>query len=93
METVRDFIFLASKIAVDGDYNHGIKKFLLLGKKGMTNLDSVLKSRGITWATKVRIVKAMVFPVVMHGCESWTIKKRLNTKELMPLNCSAGEDS
>ena len=75
METVRDFIFLGSKIAVDGDFNHGIKKFLLLGKKGMTNLDSVLKSRGITWPAKVRIVKAMVFPVVMHGCESWTTKK------------------
>ena len=91
METVRDFIFLASKIAVDGDYNHGIKKFLLLGKKGMTNLDSVLKSRGITLLIKVFIVKAMIFPVVIYGCETWTIK-RLSTEELMLSNYGAGED-
>ena len=75
METVTDFIFLDSKIAADGDCGHGIKKCLLLGRKAMTNLDSMLKSRDITLPTKVRLVKAMVFPVVMYGCESWTIKK------------------
>ena len=74
-ETVRDFIFLGSKITADGDCSHEIKKRLLLGRKAMTNLDSVLKSRDITLPTKVHIVKAMVFPVVMYGCESWTIKK------------------
>ena len=75
METVRDFIFLGSKITVSGDCNHEIKRCLLLGRKAMTNLDSILKSRDITWLTKVHIVKAMVFPVVMYGCESWTIEK------------------
>ena len=75
METVRDFIFLASKISADGDCSHEIKRCLLLGRKSMTNLDSILKSRDITLLTKVHLVKAMVFPVVMHGCESWTIKK------------------
>ena len=75
METVTDFIFLDSKIAADGDCGHGIKKCLLLGRKAMTNLDSMLKSRDITLPTKLRLVKAMVFPVVMYGCESWTIKK------------------
>ena len=75
METVRDFIFLGSKITADGDCSHEIKRCLLLGRKAMTNLDSILKSRGITLPTKVRLVKAMVFPVVMYGCESWTIKK------------------
>ena len=75
METVRDFIFLGSKITADGDCSHEIKRCLLLGRKAMTNLDSVLKSRDITLSTKVRLVKAMVFPVVMYGCESWTIKK------------------
>ena len=75
MEIVRDFIFLGSKITADGDYNHEIKRCLLLGRKAMTNLDSVLKSRDITLLTKVHIVKAMVFPVVMYGCESWMIKK------------------
>ena len=75
METVADFIFLGTKITADGDCNHEIKRRLLLGKKVMTNLDSVLKSRDITLPTKVRLVKAMVFPVVMYGCESWTIKK------------------
>ena len=75
METVRDFIFLGSKITVDGDCNHEIKRHLLLGRKVMTNLDSILKSRDIILPAKVRIVKAMVFPVVMYGCESWTIKK------------------
>ena len=75
METVTDFIFLGSKITADGDYSHEIKRRLLLGRKAITNLDSVLKHRDITWPTKFHIVKAMVFPVVMYGCESWTIKK------------------
>ena len=75
METVRDFIFLGSKITADGDSSHEIKRHLLLGRKVMTHLDSILKSRDITLPTKVRLVKAMVFPVVMYGCESWTIKK------------------
>ena len=75
METVTDFIFLGSKITTDDDCSHEIKRRLLLGRKVMTNLDSILKSRDITLPTKVRLVKAMVFPVVMHGCESWTIKK------------------
>ena len=75
METVTDFIFLGSKITVDGDCNHEIKRHLILGRKAMTNLDSILKSRDITLPTKVHVVKAMVFPVVMYGCESWTIKK------------------
>ena len=75
VETVTDFIFLGSKITADGDCNHEIKRCLLLGRKVMTNLDSILKSRDITLPTKVRLVKAMVFPVVMYGCESWTLKK------------------
>ena len=75
METVADFIFLGPIIAADDDCNHEIKRCLLLGRKAVTNLDSVLKSRDITLLTKVRLVKAMVFPVVMYGCESWTIKK------------------
>ena len=75
METVTDFIFLGSKITADGDCSHEIKRRLLLGRKAMTNLDSILKSREITVPTKVHIVKAMVFPVVMYGCESWTLKK------------------
>ena len=75
METVADFIFLGSKITVDGDSSHEIKRCLLLGRKLMTNLDSILKSRDITLPTKVHLVKAMVFPVVMNGCESWTVKK------------------
>ena len=75
MEAVTDFLFLGSKIAVDGDCSHAIRSYLLLGRKAVTNLDSVLKSRNITLLTKVHIVKAMVFPVVMHGCESWTVKK------------------
>ena len=74
-ETVSDFIFLGSKITADGDCSHEIKRCLLLGKKVMTNLDSIFKSRDITLPTKVRLVKAMVFPVVMNGCESWTVKK------------------
>ena len=73
--TVTDFIFSSSKITVDGDYSHEIKRHLILGRKAMTNLDSILKSRDITLPTKVHIVQAMVFPVVMFGCESWTIKK------------------
>ena len=75
METVTDFIFLGSKITADGDCSHEIKRRLLLGRKVMTKLDSIFKSRGITLPTKVRLVKAMVFPVIMYGCESWTIKK------------------
>ena len=75
VETVSDFIFLGSKITTDGDCSHEIKRRLLLGRKAMTNLESMLKSRDITLPTKVRLVKAMVFPVVMYGCESWTIKK------------------
>ena len=75
VETVSDFIFLGSKITTDGDCSHEIKRRLLLGRKIMTNLDSILKSRDITLPTKVRVVKVMVFPVVMYGCESWIIKK------------------
>ena len=75
VETVRDFIFWGSKITADGNCSHEIKRHLLLGRKAMTNLDSILKSRDITLPTKIRIVKAMVFLVVMYGCESWTIKK------------------
>ena len=86
METMKDFIFLGSKITVDGDCSHEIKRCLLLGRKVMTNLDSILKSRDITLPTKVHIVKAMVFPVVMYGCESWTVKKaehrRIDASEL-----------
>ena len=75
METVRNFIFLGSKIAADGDFSHEIKRCLLLGRKAMTNLDSILKSRDIILSTKVHLVKAMVFPVVMYGFENWTIRK------------------
>ena len=86
METVTDFIFLVSKISADGDYSHEIKRILLLGGKAMTNLDSILKSRDITLPTKIHIVKAMIFPVVMYGCKSWTIRKaehwRIDTFEL-----------
>ena len=84
--------FFSSKITADGDCSHEIKRRLLLGKKVMTNLDSILKSRDITLSTKVRLVKTMIFPVVMYGCESWTIKK-VSTEELMLLNYDAGEDS
>ena len=91
METVREFIFLGSKITADGDCSHEIKRHLLLGRKAMTHLDSILKNRDITLPTKIHLVKAMVFPVVMYRCESWTIK--LSTKELMLLNCGVGEDS
>ena len=75
VETVADFIFLGSKITLDGDCSHEIKRHLLLGRKVMTNIDSILKRRDITLSTKVRLVKAMIFPVVMYGCESWIIKK------------------
>ena len=92
METVTDFILGGSQITEDGDCSHEIKRCLLLGKKFTTDLDSLLKSRDITLSTKVRLVKVMFFPVVMCGCESWTIKK-LSTKELMLLNCVVGEDS
>ena len=85
METVTNFIFLGSKITADGDCGHEIKRCLLLGRKAMTDLDSILKSRDITLPTKFCLVKAMVFPVVMYGCESWTIKK-LSVKELMIFN-------
>ena len=85
-------IFLGSRITEDGDCNHEIKRHLLLERKVMTNLDSIFKSRDITLPTKVCLVKAMVFPVVMYGCESWTVKK-LSTEELMVLNCGVGEDS
>ena len=92
VETVADFIFGGSKITADGDCSREIKRHLLLGRKVMTNLDSILKSRDITLSTKVRLVKAMVFPVVMHGCESWLIKKG-EAKELVLLNCGVGGDS
>ena len=92
METVRDFIFLGSKMTADGDFSHEIKRCLLLGRKAMTNLDSIFKSRDITLSTKVRLVKAMVFPVVIYGHENWTIKKA-DAEELMLLNCGVGEDS
>ena len=92
METVRDFIFLGFRITADGDYSHEIKRHLLFGRKVMTNLDSILKSRDITLSTKVHLVKGMVFLVVMFGCESWTIKKaecrRIDASELW-----FGEDS
>ena len=91
VETVSDFILGRSKITADGDCSHEIKRLLLLGRKAMTNLDSILKSRDITSQTKVRLVNAMVFPVVMYGCETWTIK--LSAEELMLLNCGVGEDS
>ena len=91
MEVVTEFLFLGSKITADGDCRHEIRRQLLLGRKATTNLDSVLKSRDITLPTKVCIVKAMVFPVVTHGCESWTVEKAEH-KELMPSNCGAGED-
>ena len=89
-ETEEDFIFLGSKITADGDCSHEIKRRLLLGSKVMTNLDSLLKSRDIPFSTKVHLDKAMVFPVLMYGCESWTVKK---AEVLMLLNCVVGEDS
>ena len=92
METVTHFIFLGSKITADGDRNHEIKRHLLLGRNAMTNLDSIFKSKDISLMTKVHVVKAMVFPVVIYGCGSWTIKK-LTAEKQMPLNCGAGKDS
>ena len=92
METVTDFIFLGSEITADGDYSHEIKRCLFLGRKAMAYIDSILKSRDITLLTKFLIVKAMVFPVVMYECESWTIR-RLRVEELVLLNCGVGEDS
>ena len=92
MEIVRDFMFLVSKITADGDCSHEIKRHLLPGRKVMTNLDSILKNRDMTLSTKVHLVKATVFPVVMYGFESWTIKKA-KQGELMLLNCGVGEDS
>ena len=92
VETVSDFILGGSKITADGDCSHEIKRCLLLGRKVMTNLDSILKSRDMTLPTKVHLVKAMVFPVVMYGCKSWTVKK-LSAEKLMLLNCGVGEDS
>ena len=92
MEKVRDFILGGLKITADGDCGNEIKRRLLLGRKAMTKLDSILKIRDITLPTKVHLAKAMVFPVVIYGCESWTIKK-LSAEELMLLNCGVGEDS
>ena len=92
MKTVTDFIFLDSKITEDGDCIHEIKRRLLLGRKAITSLDSVLKNRDITLPTKEHIIKAMIFPVVMYRCVSWTIKKA-GCRELMLLNCGVGEDS
>ena len=92
METVTDFIFLGSEITVDGDCSHKTKRHLFLGQKAVTNLESILKSRDITLPRKVLLVKAMVFPVVMYGCESG-LQRKLSTKELMLLNCGIGEDS
>ena len=94
MEKVIDFIFLGSKIIADDNYSHEIKRHLLPGRKAMTNLDSILKSRDITLPTKVHLVKTMVFPVVMYRCESWSIKKALfEHQRMMLLNCGVGEDS
>ena len=92
METVTDFILGGSKITADGDCSHEIKRRLLLGRKFVTNLGGILKSRDITLATKVRLVKAMVFPVVMYGCESWSIKTA-ESRRIDILNCGVGEDS
>ena len=97
MEIVTDFILGGSKVIADGDCSHEMKRCLLLGRKAMTNLDSILKSRDITLPTKVHLVKAVVFPVVMYGCGSWTLKKaesqRIDAFELMLLNCGVGADS
>ena len=92
VETVSDFIFWGSKITAGGDYSHEIKRHLLLGRKVMTNLDSIFKSRDITLPTKGRLVKATVFPVVMYGCESWTVKKAEHQR-IELLNCGIEEDS
>ena len=92
METVADFILGGSKITADGDCSHEIKRCLFLGRRVMTNLDNIFKSRDITLPTNVHLVKAMIFPVVMYGCESWTVKKAEH-EELMLLNCGVGKDS
>ena len=92
VETVSDFIFLGSKITADGDCSHEIKRCLLLGRKVMTNLDSIFRSRDITLPSKVHLVKAMVFLMVMYGCESWTVKKA-ERRRIELLNCGVGEDS
>ena len=92
METVTDFAFLGSKITADGDCSHEIKRRLLLGRKVMASVDSIIKSRDFTLPIKVHLVKTMVFPVVMYGCESWPIK-RANSEELILLNCGVGEVS
>ena len=92
VQTVTDFIFLGSKITADGDCSHEIKRCLLLRRKVMTNLDSIVKSRGITLPIKICLVKAMAFPAVMYECESWIIKK-VSAKELILMNCDVGEDS
>ena len=92
VETVADFIFLVSKITAGGDFSHVIKRHLLLGRKFMTNLDHILKSSHISLSTKLRLIQAMVFPGVMYGCESWTIKKA-ECQRMMLLNCGVGEDS
>ena len=91
METVRDFILGASKSTVDDDRSHEIKRHLFLGRKAVTNLDSILKSRDITLLTKVHLIKPMVFPIVIYGCESWTTK--LSDEKWMLLKCGVGEDS
>ena len=92
METVTDFIFLDFKITADGDCSHEIKRLLLLGRKIITKLDNILKSRDITLPTKVHLIKVMVFPAVMYGCENWTVKKAEH-KALMLLNCGVGDNS
>ena len=92
METVTDTIFLGSTVTADCDYSHEIKRCLLLGRKAMTNLDSILKSRAITLTTKIRLVRVIVFPVVMYGCENWTVKKA-ECRRIDALNGSVGEDS
>ena len=92
METMTDFIFLGSKIAADGDCSHEIKRHLLLGRKAMTNLDSILNSKDVNLLTKVHLIKAMVFPVVMYGCESWTINKA-ECQRIDAFECGIGEDS
>ena len=92
METVADFILRGSKITADGDCSHEVKRRLFLGRKVMTNLDSIFKSRDFTLPTEVCLVKAMVFPGVMYGCESWTVKKAEH-RRIDPLNCGVGEDS
>ena len=92
VETVTDFILGGSKITADGDYSHEIKRCLLLGRKVMTNLDSILKSRDVTWPTQVHLIKAMVFPVVMYGCEIWTVKKA-ECRRIDAFYCGARGDS